>query len=70
LPNIPIYSAQGGVFNAPGGVTNPQEGSASIVFSDCNHLALSYSFTSGTNSGLSSIIKLVRVGPTPAGCSL
>lgn len=70
LPNIPIYSAQGGVFNAAGGVTNPQEGSANITFADCNHLALSYSFTSGSNSGLSSIINLVRVGPAPAGCSL
>ncbi|MGH8123220.1 MAG: hypothetical protein ACREPT_10675 [Rudaea sp.] len=70
LANIPVYSAQGGVFNAPGGVTTPQEGSANITFSDCNHLALSYSFNSGTNAGLSSTINLVRVGPAPAGCSL
>ncbi len=70
LTNIPIYSAQGGIFNAPGGVTNPQEGSANITFSDCNDLVLSYSFTSGTNTGLSGTINLVRVGPAPAGCDL
>jgi len=70
LNNIGIYSAQGGLFDAPGSVTTPQVGSASITFSSCNSMALSYSFTAGTNAGLNGSINLQRVGPTPAGCSL
>lgn len=69
LNNIAIYSAQGGTFNAPGGVVTPQVGSATIKVIDCNHLVLTYSFGSGTNSGLSGSVNLQRVGPTPLGCS-
>ena len=70
LNNIGIYSAQGGVFDVPGGVTTPQVGTASIAFNSCNAMVLNYSFTAGTNAGQSGTINLQRVGPTPAGCSL
>ncbi len=68
--NIGIFSAQGGLFDAAATVTTPQVGTASIVFSDCNHLALNFNFTTGTNAGQTGSVNLQRVGPTPAGCSL
>lgn len=70
LTNIGIYSAQGGTFDVPGGVTTPQVGSASIAFNNCNSMVLNYTFTSGTNAGLSGTLNLQRPGPVPAGCSL
>ena len=70
LSNISIYSAQGGMFDVPGGVTTPQVGSASVAFNNCNSMVLNYNFTAGTNTGQSGTINLQRVGPTPAGCSL
>ena len=70
LSNISIYSPQGGVFDSPGGVTTSQVGTASMVFTSCNAMTLTYAFTSGTNSGQSGTINLQRVGPTPAGCNL
>jgi len=70
LSNIGIFSAQGGVFDAPGTVTTPQVGTASIVFGSCSALTLNYNFTSGSNAGQSGNISLQRVGPVPTGCSL
>ena len=70
LSNIGIYSPQGGVLDSPGGVTTPQVGTASVVFTSCNAMTLTYAFTSGTNSGQTGTINLQRVGPTPAGCNL
>ncbi|TLY50044.1 MAG: hypothetical protein E6K53_11790 [Gammaproteobacteria bacterium] len=70
LNNIGIYSAQGGVFDAPGGITTPLVGTASIAFNNCNSMVLNYSFNAGTNAGLSGTINLQRAGPTPTGCSL
>ena len=70
LDNIGIYSAQGGLFDAPGNVTTPQVGAASIAFTNCNALVLNYNFSAGSNAGQSGSINLQRAGPTPAGCSL
>ena len=70
LGNIGIFSAQGGLFDAPGAVTTPQVGTASIVFGNCNALTLNYTFSTGTNAGQSGSVNLQRAGPTPAGCSL
>jgi|GEM_PF-1093934 len=70
LSSIGIYSAQGGLFDAPATVTTPQVGTANIAFSNCNALTLNYNFTAGSNAGQSGSVSLQRAGPTPAGCSL
>lgn len=70
LTNIGIFSTQGGVFDAPGSVTTPQVGTASIAFTNCNALVLNYNFSAGSNAGQSGSINLQRTGPAPAGCSL
>ncbi len=67
---IPIYEVTGGTFNTHGGVSTVPVGTANIVFQSCASITLSYTFTSGTNSGQSSTINLSRVVDAPAGCSL
>ena len=68
--NIPILAETGGVFDDTATVAHSQVGTASLVFQSCGSVTLSYSFTSGTNSGKSGSISLQRVGPIPTGCSL
>ncbi|MGH6684053.1 MAG: beta-propeller fold lactonase family protein [Pseudolabrys sp.] len=67
---VPIYETTGGVFHDPTAVTTTQVGTASITFQSCAAMTLAYNFTGGTNQGLNGTMNLVRVGPTPAGCSL
>jgi YVTN family beta-propeller protein len=68
--NVPIFESSGGVFHGPTAVTTTQVGTANITFQSCGAATLAYNFTGGTNQGLNGAISLVRVGPTPAGCSL
>jgi hypothetical protein len=70
LNDIALGETTGGVFNDPTSSTTVQVGSADIAFQSCNGLTLTYRFTSGTNQGKSGTINLIRVGPTPAACSL
>jgi hypothetical protein len=69
LTNVPIYTAAGGVFNNPVVPTSAKVGTATVSFSNCNTLAISYNFTGGSNAGQSGTMNLVRTGPTPAGCN-
>ncbi len=68
--NVPVFEASGGVFNAPATVTTTQVGTATVTFQSCSAATLTYSFTGGSNQGLSGTIILSRVGAIPAGCSL
>lgn len=67
---VAIIETTGGVFHDPTTVTRTTVGSANISFQSCNAMTVSYSFTAGTNQGLSGTVSLVRAGPTPAGCTL
>ena len=67
---VPIYETTGGVFHNPTHATSTAVGVANISFQSCNAMALTYVFAAGTNQGLTGTINLVRVGPTPLGCSL
>ena len=70
--SIPVllYETTGGMLNsttpAPSTV---QVGSGTLAFSSCNSARLTYAFTSGSVSGQSGIIDLVRVGLVPASCA-
>jgi len=68
--NLPIYETIGGTFNAPGGTSSAQVGTASVRFQSCSQGTLSYTFTGGTNAGLTGSVNLSRLGPTPVGCVL
>lgn len=71
LTGIPIVQTAGGVFDDPAPVTPPKQvGTANIAFQSCNAMTLTYDFTSGDDAGQSGTMNLVRVGPTPQGCSL
>lgn len=65
-----LYETTGGVLNsttpAPSTV---QVGSATVAFSSCSAARLTYAFTSGSISGQSGAIDLVRVGPVPSSCA-
>ncbi len=65
-----LYETTGGILNsttpAPSTV---QVGSATLTFSSCNSARLTYAFTSGSISGQSGAIDLVRVGPVPSSCA-
>lgn len=68
---VPIYETTGGAFHSPTpAVTTAAVGIANISFQSCNAMTLSYVFAAGTNQGLTGTISLVRVGPTPLGCTL
>jgi hypothetical protein len=69
LTNVPIYTAAGGVFDNPVKPASAQVGSATVSFSNCNTLQISYTFSGGTNAGQSGTLNLLRTGPTPAGCN-
>ena len=68
LGSVPIYTATGGVFDNPTKAINNQVGTATLAFTSCNALKLTYNFSSGSSSGQIGTINLQRVGPTPAGC--
>lgn len=70
IANAPVYTASGGVFNESIAPTATQVGTANVTFASCNSATLTYTFTSGDNSGKSGTVNLVRPGPAPAGCSL
>jgi hypothetical protein len=70
LDNVPIIETSGGVFDNPAPATSSQVGVASIHFESCAAMTVSYRFTAGTDNGQAGSMNLVRVGPTPAGCSL
>lgn len=68
---LAIYETTGGTFNMSGGATaGSPVGTANILIQSCTSIALSYSFTGGTNAGKSGSINLSRVVQAPAGCSL
>jgi hypothetical protein len=70
--SIPVlhYETTGGMLNsttpAPSTV---QVGSGTLAFRSCNSARLTYAFTSGSVSGQSGIIDLIRVGPVRASCA-
>lgn len=65
-----ITETTAGVFNNPAAVTRTPVGTANISFQSCGAATVAYNFTAGTNQGQNGTLNLVRVGPTPAGCSL
>jgi hypothetical protein len=67
---IPIIENTGGVFDNPAQTHAAQVGTANIAFQSCDAMTVNYAFTGGENEGLTGLIKLQRVGPTPSGCSL
>jgi photosystem II stability/assembly factor-like uncharacterized protein len=67
---LSIYETTGGVFNSGKVSAGASIGTANIVINSCTSIALSYTFTGGTNSGLSGSINLGRVVGAPNGCSL
>jgi len=69
LSNIGIYATTGGEFDSAAAATTTRVGTASVAFGSCNSLTLAYTFTAGTNAGLSGSVALQRVGPVPAGCT-
>ena len=67
---VTIYETTGGVFNTP--APAPQTvavGTGTLAFQSCTAATFSYTFTGGSGRGLSGTIPLVRVGPTPPGCT-
>jgi hypothetical protein len=69
LENVPIYTATGGVFDNPAKTTNSQVGTATVAFSHCGTLTVTYNFTGGSNSGQSGKTNLQPLGPMSAGCN-
>ncbi len=68
---LPIYETKGGTFNTAGGASaGSPVGTANIVINSCTSMMLNYTFTAGTNVGLSGAVNLTRVVAAPAGCNL
>jgi len=67
---VMIYQTTGGIFDTPTPTSQSTVvvGSGTMTFQSCTAATFSYSFTGGF-SGLSGTIPLVRVGPTPPGCT-
>jgi hypothetical protein len=64
-----IYTGTGGAFMDPTSpVTIAKVGQATVNFTSCTTMSLTYNFTDGTNSGLGGTMNLVRLGQAPAGC--
>ena len=68
---LTLYETTGGVFDTP---TNPAPapvavGTGTLAFQGCANATLAFTFTGGSSSGTSGNINLVRVGPTPKGCT-
>jgi len=68
LDGVGIYTANGGEFDRPTPTTTERVGTASVQFTTCKTLLITYQFSSGDNEGKSGTLSLSRVGPTPAGC--
>ena len=68
---VTIYETTGGIFNTPtpAGQETVAVGTGTLAFQSCTAGTFSYTFTGGSSSGLSGTILLVRVGPTPPGCT-
>jgi hypothetical protein len=67
--NVAIYQTTGGSFDqVPTAVQSPRVGAATLALSDCTHATLTYTFSGGSNAGLSGVLALTRVGPAPAAC--
>ncbi len=67
--NLAVYEITGGVFNSGKVSAGLPVGTVSLTINSCTSLTVSYSFTSGTNSGQSGTINLARVVGAPAGCT-
>ncbi|WP_171014787.1 MULTISPECIES: Ig-like domain-containing protein [unclassified Rudaea] len=67
---IPIYTGTDGVFDNPAPYVRTQVGTATLTFIDCANLRLSYTFTGGTNAGVSGSTDLIRLGNAPTACGL
>jgi hypothetical protein len=65
---LPIYTGTGGIFDNPTPITRQVVGTAALSFTDCSHATLSYTFTAGGNSGLSSSVVLQRLAAPSSGC--
>jgi hypothetical protein len=68
--NVPIFTGTGGVFDDHAPYTSTQVGTATVTFADCGTMHIDYTFTGGTNAGLSGHIDPVRLGNAPAQCGL
>ena len=69
--NVFIRSTTGGRFDQPptDALRGAYVGKATIEFLSCERARVSYTFTSGENTGAAGTIELRRVGPTPTGCA-
>jgi hypothetical protein len=67
---ITLRETTGGLLNSTSPAPNTVDvGTGTLAFSSCGNARLTYAFTSGSASGQSGNIDLVRVGPTPASCA-
>jgi len=69
ITGVEILTATDGLIDDPRPVNKQSHlGTADIAFQDCSNMTLTYRFTAGENAGASGTLKLVRLGPPPAGC--
>lgn len=69
---VPIYQTSGGSlqnFDFPHDIVTTKVGTVNLSFLSCTSLKIDYAFVGGINAGLNGTINLVRLGPTPAGCT-
>jgi hypothetical protein len=67
---VTLYETTGGLLNsATPAPSTVQVGTGTLAFSSCNAARLTYAFASGSVSGQSGFIDLVRAGPVPASCA-
>ena len=70
---LPLYETRGGIFDQgtypPPYTQALAAGIATLTFASCIRATLAYNFTGGAMSGARGTIALVRVGPTPPGCT-
>ena len=68
---VTIYETTGGMFDqpTPPGQSTVPVGTGTMAFQSCSAATFAYNFSGGTSMGLSGIVTLSRVGPTPAGCT-
>jgi hypothetical protein len=73
MTDAPLVQTLGGNFNVAGYTSQPTVGSISISFQSCTQATATYTISPSSANGsqsASGTIDLVRLGPTPAGCSL
>lgn len=64
-----IYAGSGGAFMNPASkVTTTNVGTATVVFSSCTTMTVTYNFTAGINQGQNGTVTFDRLGPPPVGC--